>query len=195
MKKIVSLLVLLTAPVALADDHGSDGSRFYAGASIGGYEIYSEVGDDNAQFESGDIGYSAHAGMVLNDWLDIEARIASFAQSKGNSLGYAEPKLKIDAWVYGVYARPKYAFNDNVDVYALVGMAIYDITGEQNKTSEVSASNPEGLVSRESDDSEISYGVGIEYFPEGGRLGARGDLLYIDDMDNYLISGGVTYRF
>ena len=195
MKKIVSLLVLLTAPVALADDHGSDGSRFYAGASIGGYEIYSEVGDDNAQFESGDIGYSAHAGMVLNDWLDIEARIASFAQSKGNSLGYAEPKLKIDAWVYGVYARPKYAFNDNVDVYALVGMAIYDITGEQNKTSEVSASNPEGLVSRESADSEISYGVGIEYFPESGRLGARGDLLYIDDMDNYLISGGVTYRF
>ena len=84
MKKIVSLLVLLTAPVALADDHGSDGSRFYAGASIGGYEIYSEVGDDNAQFESGDIGYSAHAGMVLNDWLDIEARIASFAQSLCN---------------------------------------------------------------------------------------------------------------
>ena len=74
-------------------------------------------------------------------------------------------------------------------------MAIYDITGEQNRTSEVSASNPEGLVSRESDDSEISYSVGIEYFPEGGRLGARGDLLYIDDMDNYLISGGVTYRF
>ena len=40
MKKIVSLLVLLTAPVALADAHGSDGSRFYAGATIGGYEIF-----------------------------------------------------------------------------------------------------------------------------------------------------------
>ena len=79
MKKIVSLLVLLTAPVALADDHGSEGSRFYAGATIGGYEIYTEVED--AQFESGDIGYSAHAGVVVNDWLDIEARIASFASS------------------------------------------------------------------------------------------------------------------
>ena len=193
MKKIVSLLVLLTAPVALADDHGSDGSRFYAGATIGGYEIYTEVED--AQFESGDIGYSAHAGMVINDWLDIEARIASCAQSKGTSLGYAEPKLKVDAWIYGVYARPKYALGDNVDIYALVGMAMYDITGEQNKTSEVSASNPDGLVRRASDDTDISYGVGVEYFPEGARLGARADILYIDDMDNSLISGGVTYRF
>ena len=193
MKKIVSLLVLQTAPVALADDHGSDGSRFYAGATIGGYEIYTEVED--AQFESGDIGYSAHAGMVINDWLDIEARIASFAQSKGTSLGYAEPKLKVDAWIYGVYARPKYALGDNVDIYALVGMAMYDITGEQNKTSEVSASNPDGLVRRASDDTDISYGVGVEYFPEGARLGARADILYIDDMDNSLISGGVTYRF
>ena len=74
-------------------------------------------------------------------------------------------------------------------------MAMYDITGEQNKTSEVSASNPDGLVRRASDDTDISYGVGVEYFPEGARLGARADILYIDDMDNSLISGGVTYRF
>lgn len=193
MKKNLSMLVLLTAPFALADNHGADGSRFYAGASVGGYEINLDVED--AAFESGDIGYSAHAGMVVNDWLDIEGRVASFAQSQGNSLGYAEPKLRIDAWVYGLYAKPKYAMGDNVDIYAVVGMAIYDVTGEQNKTSEVSTSNPEGLVSRESDDSEISYGVGVEYFPEGGRLGARGDILYIDGMDNNLISIGLTYRF
>lgn len=177
MKKSTLALMLsvgLTIP-AMAMAAGTD-PGFYAGA---GYTF--------ANVESNDVDVDADLGVLflrggyqINKYLAVEARLGEGVQDEK----IHGVKLELDE-MYGVYAKVGLPTDVGLYPYALLGMTHAKLKGSVPGYSTTST------------DSDISYGIGADYW-FNKQLSAGLEYANFYDKDGDTISGltlGVNYKF
>jgi len=190
---IASLFVLASAP---AD------AEFYAGASIGDatLEASDNLDGQDFDFESSDTAFKVFGGYMFNDYVGVEVAYIDMGsldddfRFDGGEFG--ELKAAVDADLTGFSGQlvGQYPLGP-VDLFAKVGMVMYDIDGDVDV---VQVGSGDRLL-RESvsdDGNELIYGVGARY--NFGQIGARIEYEAIDadDIDDaYMWSIGIEYNF
>lgn len=175
-------------------------AEFYAGASIGEstLEASDNLDGQDLDYEASDTAFKVFGGYMFNDYFGVEASYIDMG-SLDDKLGFdggefGDLVAAVDADVTGFAGQlvGQYPVGP-VDLFAKVGMVMYDIDGD------LTVSDSFGNRERESvsdDGNEMIWGLGARY--NFGQLAARVEYEAIDadDIDDaYLWSVGIEYSF
>lgn len=175
MKKITLALVVSSALLAPLSAMAAE-SGFYVG---GGYSALT--------LDSNDVGSNAdvdalfiRGGFQINDYLAAEARIGSGVQDDRVD----GVKVKLDD-IYGVYLK--------AGLPTTVGLYPYALVGATHAKIKLSG----GGLHDSTSDSDISYGLGVEYaFDRALSAGLEWANLYDQDGDKITgVTLGLNYKF
>lgn len=183
ISKLVSACAASLFAIAAASHASADqlGEGFYVG---GGYSAvtYSESG-----FPDADLGaLFIRGGYQINDYLAAEVRLGDGVQDDSvNYFGY-DVKLKLKDF-YGIYLK--------AGIPTEMGLYPYVIIGDTHMKGELSVSGFSGVAS--SDGSDVSYGVGVDYWINK-NVSAGLEYMNFYDKDGIELSGftlGLNYKF
>jgi len=188
----VAATVALTASAASAE--------FYAGASIGDatLEASDNIDGQNLDFESSDTAFKIFGGYMYNDYVGVEVAYLDMGALDddfgfdGGEFGRINAAVDADLTGFSGQLVGQYPVGP-VDLFAKVGIVMYDIDGDLAITVDGSPFLRESVSD---DGAELIYGVGARY--NFGQFGVRAEYEAIDadDIDDaYLWSIGVEYTF
>jgi hypothetical protein len=150
MKKVIALLLVVSA-VAFAGKNVAPvqspiipvdiASPFYIGAGLTYSFINRDCPCDSSIIRDGRLGPIFRLGWDYNDYLSVESRAI---RTGGNSVFSTVSH-------YGLYLRPRYSFDEDWSIYALLGYG----------KSKVDYTN--GIRSSTTEYTGFNYGFGMEY--------------------------------
>lgn len=176
MKKISmawAVAAALAVPVAATAAPVKPG--FY----IGGSYVFADVEDNGSDLDVDLDALMLRAGFQLNEYIAIEGRVGEGVQDD-EVFGV---KVELEE-MYGAYVKAGLPTQTGFYPYALLGVT----------RGEISARGPGGRVSET--DSDISYGVGVDYW-FSGQLSGSVEYTQFYDKDSSVsgLSLGVNYKF
>jgi opacity protein-like surface antigen len=195
MKKIIIAVFAL----ALFTSQSLKAEGFYMGLDYLNTKI-DIITNIDSRYDDSDKGYSIYAGMPINENLDIEISYQDFGEAsvsggdgdrfvyRGQTLEFlTAATITASADSFGIAAKPKYKINENLNVYAKLGLHRWD--------AELAAASSTASGSESTTGTDIFYGVGIQ--GEFNNLSVRaGYSIYdVDGIDIDAINVGVAYKF
>jgi OmpA-OmpF porin, OOP family len=190
---------------AIAASFGLAGAQahadFYAGASIGEstLEASDNLDGQDLDYEASDTAFKVFGGYMFNDFFGVEIAYIDMG-ALDDKVGFDGGEagnlvIAADADVTGFAGQlvGQYPLGP-VDLFAKVGMIMYDIDGDGTVTD--SAGDVLFRESLSEDGNELMWGVGARY--NFGQLAARieYETIEVDDLDDaYMWSVGIEYSF
>lgn len=179
MKKILSIssICLSIFLVSVVSSNAAD-MKSYTGLN---YMFISYEPDGVSDIDLGAFGLKL--GVDINDYIGVEMRAGLGVDDDTVNVLGVDVDVEIN-YFYSVYARPKYRMNQ-IQIYGLLGFTKAEL--------EASAFG----VSVEEDDTDFSYGLGLEWF-FNDNASASIEYMQLFDESDYEVESfniGLTYYF
>jgi hypothetical protein len=171
MKKIIFLVALsMGAMSAIAEEQKAFGNATpFLGVSVGSVDYSEELGGG---FEAtADVTMlSLRGGLKFNDYVSAELRLGKSSSDTANVFGFPV-EVEVESYL-GAYAKGHLPINDNFNAYGLLGF------------TKASFSADAGFGAVSDDESDMSYGLGVEFWQSEKRSGRIGGAIeYINYYD------------
>ena len=171
MKKIIFLVALsMGAMSAIAQEQKAFGNATpFVGVSVGMVDYSEELG--NGFEATADVTMlSLRGGLKFNEHVSAELRIGKSSSDTANVFGFPV-EVEVENYL-GAYAKAHLPINDNFNVYGLLGF------------TKASFSADAGFGAVSDDESDMSYGLGLEFWQGKKRAGQIGGAIeYINYYD------------
>jgi len=179
--QFLSIPAVVTTPKATTPILGMyvGGGFTYAESECECSEITTSGGTVQGSSEGSTSGINLKAGYSFNDFIALEAKyLYTPWGDDGKSLKH-----------YGIYLKPSYAVNDNIDLYALLGYGRTECEYQDiDKDGFAWGLGGEYLIGKKVDGKKSGWGVYVEY---NRPLKKSGDTDITTDVAN----AGVSYHF
>lgn len=149
-----------------------------ASANAGDIYVGADLGTMNSE-----TGYRLTGGYGINENISIEGSYISYAEDEETYYdGFSSVDVDVDITGFEIAGIYKFPLQDKITAFAKGGMSFWD--------AEASVS---GYGSASDDGSDLFIGGGVEY-PLQNNLSLRGGIdLYLGDIDENRLYGGLTY--
>jgi len=171
IKNLLTAAIAVSAVAVTSQSFADD--QFYVG--IGASQAFV----DERGLDDDDTGGKVFAGYNFNDYFAVEASYYDFGDTEQGA-----NRLAVDG--FGIAAVGKLPVSDSVSLFAKVGAHDWD----------AEANGPIATRLSDDSDSDVFYGVGVQY-DLGFNLSLRGEVerYEVDDFDFDVATIGISYNF